>query len=267
MKAHSYLAHFADHPIEDLIEKVACQFTSQHIRGRPRPPFWYPGFPLYVCDSQYNDREQVFVRINNWDGCIPEELGQRQSGEGGEFMPIHSFEKVVWPKKVGSPFLAGRGGAVKGPGGIVNVPAGHGVDGGGDGDSARKKLRSDGNPARTQQQQQQQSQPPPPPATTTVIAPPQPTLAVQSQNPYQQLQQPYIQQQQIITQPQTQRPTIIGSDRSVISAAGGIAAIGGPSHVEKLPAETGRLSYFSEPRSFFFISLVPFITLMFIFYG
>jgi chromatin structure-remodeling complex subunit RSC1/2 len=191
------------------------------------------------------------VRIKNWDGCIPEELRQeqqRQSGEGGEFMPIYSFEKVVWPKKAGSPFLAGRGGAVKGPGGIVNVSAGHGVDGGGDGDSARKKLRSDGNPGRTQQQ----SQPPPlPPATTTGIAPPQTALAVPSQNPYQQLQQPYM-------QPQTQRPTIIGSDRSVISAAGGIAAIGGPSHVEKLPAETGRLSYFSEPRPFFCFLPCPF---------
>jgi chromatin structure-remodeling complex subunit RSC1/2 len=264
LKLHSYLAHFADHPIEDLIEKVACQFTSQHIRGRPRHPFWYPGFPLYVCDSQYNDRKRVFVRIKNWDGCIPEELRQeqqRQSGEGGEFMPIHSFEKVIWPKKAVSSFLAGRGGAVKGPGGIVNVPTGHGVDGGGDGDNARKKLRSDGNPGRTQQQQQSQS--PPSPATTTGIAPPQTALAVPSQNPYQQLQQPYM-QQQIVTQ--TQRPTIIGSDRSVISAAGGIAAIGGPSHVEKLPAETGRPSFFSEPRSFFFFFLVPFITLMLSFY-
>ena len=25
------VAHFADHPIEDLIEKIACQFTAQHI--------------------------------------------------------------------------------------------------------------------------------------------------------------------------------------------------------------------------------------------
>ena len=242
---HLILAHFADHPIEDLIEKVACQFAAQHIRGRPRPPFWYPGFPLYVCESQYNDGERVFVKITNWDGCIPEEVKQQgQGGEGGELMPIFPFEKIIWPKKIGSPFLTGRGGAakgVKGPGGIVNVPAGNGVDSGGDGDNARKKLRSDGNPGKSQQQQQQQQPPPPPapPVTTTGIASPQIALAVPSQNPYQQLQQPYM--QQLVAQPQVQRST---ADRSIITAAGGIAAIGGPTQVEKLPAETSRLFLF-----------------------
>jgi chromatin structure-remodeling complex subunit RSC1/2 len=241
------LAHFADHPIEDLIEKIACQFTAQHTRGRPRPPFWYPGFPLYVCDSQYNDCERVFVKITDWNGCIPEEVRQ-ESGEGGEFMPIYPFEKVIWPRKVGSPFLVGRGGAmkgVKGPGGIVNVPVGNGVDGGGDGDNTRKKTRSDGNPGKTQQQQQQQQQQPPPPpsATTPVMATLQTVHAAQLQNPYQHIQQPYVQQQQIVNQPQTQRSTTLGPDRSIITAAGGIATIGGPSQAEKLPADTGKFSY------------------------
>ncbi|KAL1740744.1 hypothetical protein HDZ31DRAFT_22741, partial [Schizophyllum fasciatum] len=54
-------SHFADHPLPDVIEKVACQFTARHVRGRPRPPHWYPGLPLYVCDSRYNDRDRVFV--------------------------------------------------------------------------------------------------------------------------------------------------------------------------------------------------------------
>ena len=227
------LAHFADHPIEDLIEKIACQFTAQHIRGRPRPPFWYPGFPLYVCDSQYNDCERVFVKITNWNECIPEEVRQ-ESGEEGEFMPIYPFERIIWPKKVGSPFLVGRGGTVKGvkgPGGIVNVPVGSNVDGGGDGDNARRKLRSDGNPGRSQQQQQQP--PPAPPSTTTL----QTAHAVQShQNPYQ----PYLQQQQLVNQPQR---STLGPDRSIITAAGGMAAIGGPSQVEKLPPDTGKLSF------------------------
>jgi chromatin structure-remodeling complex subunit RSC1/2 len=216
----------------------------------------------------------VFVRITNWDGCIPEEVRQDrqqqqgQSGEGGEFMPIYLFEKIIWPKKVGSPFLAGRGGAVKGmkgPGGIVNVPTSNGVEagGGGDGDSARKKLRSDGNPGRTQQQQ---PPPPPPPATTTTIgiASSQNALAVPSHNPYQQLQQPHMQQSQLVAQVQSQRSTTLGPDRSIITAAGGIAAIGGPSQVEKLPAETGRFSYqiylfiLGLVRSFFFPSC-PFL--------
>ena len=186
----------------------------------------------------------MFVKITNWNGCIPEEVRQ-ESGEGGEFMPIYPFEKIIWPKKVGSPFLVGRGGTVKGvkgPGGIVNVPVGNNVDGGGDGDNARKKRRSDGNPGRTQQQQQQP--PPAPPSTTTGIATLQTTHAVQShQNPYQ----PYLQQQQLINQPQGS--TTLGPDRSIITAAGGIAAIGGPSQVEKLPPDTGKLSY----RVFFVI--------------
>ena len=187
------------------------------------------------------------MKITNWNGCIPEEVRQEESGEGGEeFMPVYPFEKVVWPKKVGSPFLVGRGGSVKGvkgPGGIVNVPVAS-VNGGGDGDNTRKKLRSDGNPSRTQQQQQQQ----PPqqlPAMTTAMATLQNVHAAQSQNPYQHFQQPYLQQQQqqIVNQPQTQRSTTLGPDRSIITAAGGIAAIGGPSQVEKLPAETGKFSY------------------------
>jgi chromatin structure-remodeling complex subunit RSC1/2 len=150
-------------------------------------------------------------------------------------------------RKVGSPFLVGRGGAVKGakgPGGIVNVPVGNGVDGGGDGDNTRKKPRSEGK-TQQQQQQQQQQQPPPPSATATAMATLQTTHAVQSQNPYQHIQQPYVQQQQIVNQPQTQRSTTLGPDRSIITAAGGIAAIGGPSQVDKLPADTGKLSYVS----------------------
>ena len=120
------------------------------------------------------------------------------------------------------------------------------VAGGGDGDDTGKKSHSDENPSRTQQQ----LQPPPPaappaapPATTTGIATLQIAHAVQSQNPYQHFQQPYVQQQQIVNQPQTQRSTALGPDRSIISAAGGIAAIGGPAQVEKLPADTGKLSY------------------------
>jgi len=48
-------------------------------------------------------------------------------------------------------------------------------------------------------------------------------------------------QQPIVAQPQTQRSTTLGLDRSVINAAGGIVAIGGPTQMEKLPAETATL--------------------------
>jgi len=35
------IGHFADHPLDDIIEMVACQLTARHIRGRSRPPVWY----------------------------------------------------------------------------------------------------------------------------------------------------------------------------------------------------------------------------------
>ncbi|TFK47979.1 hypothetical protein OE88DRAFT_1635762 [Heliocybe sulcata] len=105
-------SHFADHPLEDIIEKIACQFTARHVRGRPRPPFWYPGWPLYVCDSRYNDRDRCFVKIKNWNSCIPDEVRKNP-----DFMPIYPFERTVFPRRFGSPFLL-KGKPIKGPGGI-----------------------------------------------------------------------------------------------------------------------------------------------------
>ena len=32
------------------------------------------GWPLYVCDPQYNDRDRVFVSIKNWNSFVPEEV-------------------------------------------------------------------------------------------------------------------------------------------------------------------------------------------------
>lgn len=129
-------SHFADHPVEDVIEKIACQFTARHIRGRPRPPFWYPGWPLYVCHSRYNDRERLFVKIKNWSSCIPEEVRKKE-----EFMPIYAFERLVYPPKVGSPFVGGKN-TVKGPGGIgepVERAEGEKIEGGGTGRKRAKR--------------------------------------------------------------------------------------------------------------------------------
>ncbi|THG96542.1 hypothetical protein EW026_g5306 [Hermanssonia centrifuga] len=127
-------SHFADHPLEDVIEKIACQFTARHIRGRPRPPYWYPGWPLYVCDSRYNDRERIFVKIKNWNSCVPEEV--RKSAE---FMPIYPFERPVFPRRFASPFISGK--PIKAPGGIGDViekAEGEKIEGGGIG---RKRPR------------------------------------------------------------------------------------------------------------------------------
>ncbi|TEB29250.1 hypothetical protein FA13DRAFT_1734922 [Coprinellus micaceus] len=188
-------SHFADHPIEDLIEKIACQFTARHVRGRPRPPFWYVGWPLYVCDSRYNDRERIFVKIKNWNSCVPEEV--RKSVE---FMPIYPFERMVYPARLTSPFLTrvpGQAG-VKFPGGLLPRTDGN-ADGG---DGAGKKSRGG-----------------------TRGAPGQVTA---SQAPQQ-----YLAQSLPPARPQ-------GPDRSVVNAAGGLHAIGGPAQVQKLPPETAK---------------------------
>ncbi|KAF8168499.1 hypothetical protein B0H34DRAFT_779785 [Crassisporium funariophilum] len=198
-------SHFADHPVEDIIEKIACQFTARHIRGRPRPPFWHVGFPLYVCDSRYNDRDRVFVRIKNWNSCVPEEV--RQSAE---FMPIYPFERTIYPVRLPSPFLTksamGKS-AARGPGGIIDAPLEHAA-GGGEVENSRKRSRGDG-------------------ATSSAGV-------GATSTPYQTQQTSYSAQYQI-----PQRST--GPDRSVVSAAGGVAAIGGPSQVEKLSPETAKL--------------------------
>ncbi|KAF7437439.1 hypothetical protein PC9H_004278 [Pleurotus ostreatus] len=109
-------SHFGDHPLEDIIERIGVQFTARHIRGRPRSPHWYPGWPLYVCDSRYHDQERTFVRIKNWNSCIPEILRKN-----ADYMPIYELERVVYPPRISSPFVVKSGkGAVKGPGGIID---------------------------------------------------------------------------------------------------------------------------------------------------
>ncbi|KAJ8518925.1 hypothetical protein ONZ45_g4070 [Pleurotus djamor] len=108
--------HMGDHPLEDLIEKIAVQFTTRHIRGRPRPPYWYPGWPIYVCDSRYHEQDHTFVRVKNWSSCIPEVMRKN-----AEYMPIYEFERTVYPRRLLSPFLLKSGkSAVKGPGGIID---------------------------------------------------------------------------------------------------------------------------------------------------
>jgi chromatin structure-remodeling complex subunit RSC1/2 len=202
------LGHFADHPVEDIIEKIACQFTARHIRGRPRPPSWYLGWPLYVCDSRYNDRERIFVKIKNWNSCVPEEV--RKSAD---FMPIYPFERMVFPRRFGSPFLKGT--RVRGPGGIgesVDRAEGERIEGGGTG---RKRSRKPGAP--------------------TDISGPSKGLYV-GVGPATVPGTP--------AQPAAYAPLAAGAqpraeDRSIVTAAGGAAVLGNNASMEKLSAETG----------------------------
>lgn len=208
-------SHFAEHSLEDIIEKIACQFTARHIRGRPRPPFWYLGFPLYMCDSRYNDRDRVFVRIKNWNSCVPEEVRKRE-----EFMPIYPFEKTVMPGRFPSPFVgkgAGAGGK-KWPGGILAEAAGgdRGVKEeekvGGLGEGGRKRTRravTGGDGAANKGG-----------ANNAVPS------SLAAGYPYQPSQ--------------VQAPKPPGPDRSVVTAAGGMAVVGQGAHIEKLSPDVAK---------------------------
>lgn len=238
-------SHFADHPLDDVIEKIACQFTARHVRGRPRPPFWYPGWPLYVCDSRYNDRERIFVKIKNWNSCVPEEV--RKSAE---FMPIYPFEKVVFPRRFASPFLVHPG--LKAPGGIGDMlerGEGEKIEGGGIGRKRQRRgvvgvatgSRSEltdrvgqskglyvgphlhGSSAATAAQATAPAQTPP--AFQTYL----PLPVVATAGGASSVQPAGV----------GAGSSSSGPDRSIINAAGGAAALGGNAVAEKLPPETG----------------------------
>ena len=206
--------HFADHVAEDIIEQIACQFTAKHVRGRPRPPYWYPSWPLYVCDSRYNDRERVFVKIKNWNSCIPEDYRKN------DFMPIYPFERIVYPKRYPTPFLSG----VIGPGGLgdsIERAEGEKIEGGGTGRKrARKSASGQGMDHAG-------------PRYGTYVGTPNtsvPSGQAGSVGASQIIQQP---------QPPVHPPPKRVEDRSIGTAAGGLANLQNNAIVEVLPAETG----------------------------
>ena len=107
----SIIAHFVEHSVRDVLEHVCVQFTPHYIVGRPRGPHWYPGMPLYVCDSRYVDKPPAlarFAKITNWRFCVPPEARQAP--------PLYPFERPVYPPLLASPFQRG----LRGPGAIVD---------------------------------------------------------------------------------------------------------------------------------------------------
>ncbi|KAG7090566.1 hypothetical protein E1B28_009674 [Marasmius oreades] len=213
-------SHFAEHPLADIIEKIACQFTARHIRGRPRAPFWWPGFPLYVCDSRYNDRDRIFVRIKNWNSCIPEEV--RKSDE---FMPIYPFERAVYPSRLASPFLTTGKKKLKGPGGLLEQSEPAEVETTNADGTGRKSRRALGDAGHSK-------------SLTFNALQNHATLSAQQhvqQTPGNTAQTVHTYQQQQAPTPSS-KPAL---DRTVLTAAGG-PALGNNVHVQKLPPETTR---------------------------
>lgn len=230
--------HFADHPLEDIVEKIAVQFTARHVRGRPRPPCWHPGWPLYVCDSRYNDRERVFVKIKNWNSCIPEEVRKNE-----EFMPIYPFERPVFPRQHPSPFLGTA--KITAPGGLADANANQAEKGRGDAEKPDSSsgagtggcpgTRSRTRPKRTAVQKVEADKAAAGASRGVSAVPMQPSTS-QSSRQQQQVQQPQY----------ARNHPPLREDRSIVVAAGGLSALGSSATMEELPSETGA---FGNPRS------------------
>jgi len=147
------------------------------------------------------------VKIKNWNSCVPEEV--RKSAD---FMPIYPFERMVFPRRFGSPFL--KGSRIRGPGGIgesIDRAEGERIEGGGTG---RKRTRKAGAP--------------------TDISGPSKGLFVgmgPASAPGAASQAAVYPAPPANVQPRTE-------DRSIVTAAGG-AVLGNNANTEKLPAETG----------------------------
>jgi chromatin structure-remodeling complex subunit RSC1/2 len=138
-------------------------------------------------------------------------------------MPIYPFERTVLPSRFPSPFL-GRGSksSVRGPGGIIDGAERPDDDKGDVSVAGRKRTRR--NPGGDAE-----------PNKVLYNGGAQGTNAAASSSQYQY--QPSNLSQQI--QP-TQNQRVSGPDRSVITAAGGLAFLGHNATIEKLPIETGK---------------------------
>lgn len=58
-------SHFCDHPVEDIIERISCQFYVKYVRGRPQAPEYYPGWPiceLFIISVFPFDRDRFSYR-------------------------------------------------------------------------------------------------------------------------------------------------------------------------------------------------------------
>ena len=141
-------------------------------------------------------------------------------------MPIYPFERTVFPRRFASPFI--NKGAVKGPGGFghsVERVEGEIADGGGTGRKRPRRTAGGDGPSKGLYV-----------GSSTQGGVNAARGSSSSIHPFQYQASHLLQQ----VQPHHRVPVI--EDRSIVSAAGGLAALGGHAHIEKLPSETGQFS-------------------------
>ncbi|KAF9068323.1 hypothetical protein BDP27DRAFT_1327454 [Rhodocollybia butyracea] len=146
---------FASHPLTDILEPIFVQSTRDHVLGRPRGVLaegqrgWYPGWPLYVCNSRYSytrgcrafrcgqtgnsillgaSTKPAFVPIKDWNSCLSPEVSsisdkyhQPSNLSKSTRQLVYPFERTVYPKRRASSLLNGGG-----PGGFAEDGSGTG---------------------------------------------------------------------------------------------------------------------------------------------
>jgi chromatin structure-remodeling complex subunit RSC1/2 len=146
-------------------------------------------------------------------------------------MPIYPFERPVFPRRFASPFVTGK--PIKAPGGIgdaIERPEGEKLEGGGIG---RKRTRKNAAGSRidvTDRVGQSKG---------VYVGPPvqSPTTGATGYQ-YQGAQPP-----QYGRAAMGQQRSIV--DRSIMTAAGGAAALGANAITERLPPETGTSTFYA----------------------
>lgn len=153
-------------------------------------------------------------------------------------MPIYPFERMVHPRRFGSPFLmqgqGGKGGSVKGPGGI-GEPVSEKVEGERGGE--RKRSKRAGPPSGTDISGPSKGLYVGVPGATTGYSTAGTSAAAAQYLQHTQQQQAVTPQQ--VARAQSSQPRQPQEDRSIVTAAGGMAILGSYATVDRLPAETG----------------------------
>lgn len=114
---------YVDYLPEDIIEKVTVQFYPHYFTGRPRPPHWYPSWPIYACEQRYDERDRSFHHITNPENCFPPSVRPSpndmallkpasnpvmhaslfRNAKLDFIQPIYPFERLVFPLRKTGP--------------------------------------------------------------------------------------------------------------------------------------------------------------------
>ncbi|KAA8893961.1 hypothetical protein FN846DRAFT_976556 [Sphaerosporella brunnea] len=86
---------YRDHNMDEVLGKCFVMFFTKYSRGRPKD-IDESKYPIYVCESRYNESDKMMNKIKTWKSCIPDEVR-------GDDYELVNFEKQRVLKKYPSP--------------------------------------------------------------------------------------------------------------------------------------------------------------------